>query len=104
MCTQHSFLTNERLLFAHPYVELCKRLCGDFQLEYSANIDLYRERREKHISIYDVPVTIRDVCKDGNCLYRSIRYAISGTEGNYYRLKHLAANELDSFGNTYLKC
>ena len=52
------------------------------------------------------PDCVRNIQGDGNCFFRAISYAISGSERNYMRLRIAIVNHLLKYGcryNTYLR-
>ena len=72
-------------------------LCTEYHMP-DQNFNAFAQYRSAPFQIIDnmqPPAVSENVRGDGNCMYRAVSLAISGSEENYIQLKQLTASELD---------
>ena len=91
MCSD---MAHEQIPFSFISEQMGVALCNEFQL-LNSNFNAFAQYRSAPMHLIErtsPPSVSENVCGDGNCMYRAVSLAISGSEENYDQLKQLIAD------------
>ena len=88
-------MSGEEISFGLIPEDMSADLCQEFQLERGDLFSEYRSQPSIQIPNTTAPNVCGEVIGDGNCLYRAICLAISGSETSYNQLRQMTALELN---------
>lgn len=84
--------------FCSPSVKWQEHLCERFSVDHKLTPNLYSNERK----FLGPPVSIHRITGDGNCLFRSFAYVISGNEDNHDIFRTLIVSHLSETGGWVL--
>ena len=81
-------------LFCPPSETWQRSICGNFNIPFRKTPQLYKDTLKLALLQNQKPSIIYPIKGDGNCLFRSLAFVLSGDDGNHHFIRHLIVSFL----------